>query len=70
MDTRDGEMVYCVVINHEDQYSTWPADRGAPAGWRAEGTTGSRSACMDHIRQVWTDMCPLSLRTQQDAARG
>lgn len=53
---------YLVVINHEEQYSVWFADRETPAGWRAEGTSGSREECLDHIERVWTDMRPLSLR--------
>lgn len=53
---------YLVVINHEEQYSVWFADREIPAGWRAEGKTGSREECLDHIESVWTDMRPLSLR--------
>ncbi|QFQ99402.1 MbtH family NRPS accessory protein [Streptomyces phaeolivaceus] len=53
---------YLVVMNHEEQYSIWAADREMPAGWRAEGTSGTREACLDHIERVWTDMRPLSLR--------
>ncbi|MFD9940684.1 MbtH family protein [Nonomuraea sp. NPDC050547] len=52
-----------VVINDEEQYSVWAADRPAPAGWRESGFAGSRQECLDHIDQVWTDMRPLSLRT-------
>ncbi|SDM80652.1 MbtH family protein [Nonomuraea jiangxiensis] len=53
---------YRVVINDEDQYSIWAASRPAPAGWRDEGFSGDRNACLDHIDQVWTDMRPRSLR--------
>jgi MbtH protein len=56
------DVLYKVVVNHEDQYSIWPLEREAPAGWREEGTTGTREACLDHIGRVWTDMRPLSLR--------
>ncbi|MFE1174092.1 MbtH family protein [Streptomyces sp. NPDC058773] len=61
---------YLVVVNHEEQYSVWFADREIPAGWRAEGTTGSRDACLDHIERVWTDMRPLSLRQRMTAQTG
>jgi MbtH protein len=54
--------IYLVVVNHEEQYSIWPADRPLPRGWRAEGTQGDRARCLDHIERVWTDMRPLSLR--------
>lgn len=53
---------HLVVVNHEEQYSIWAADRDLPAGWRAEGTSGTREECLDHIERVWTDMRPLSLR--------
>ena len=53
---------YDVVVNHEEQYSIWPCDRDLPAGWRREGTSGPKAACLDHIELVWTDMRPLSTR--------
>lgn len=51
-----------VVVNHEEQYSIWPAGRELPAGWRRTGKTGTRPECVAHIDEVWTDMRPLSLR--------
>ncbi|ATE55700.1 MbtH family protein [Actinosynnema pretiosum] len=53
---------YAVVLNDEEQHSVWPADRDVPAGWRAEGFTGTRAECLAHVAEVWTDMRPLSLR--------
>jgi len=53
-----------VVVNDEDQYSLWPADEQPPGGWRAQGFTGSRQECLDHIDEVWTDMRPRSTRQQ------
>jgi MbtH protein len=53
---------YLVVLNDEEQYSVWWADRALPAGWRAEGTAGTREECLARIGEVWTDMRPLSLR--------
>jgi MbtH protein len=53
---------FSVVLNDEEQYSIWPADRDIPAGWRAEGTTGTKDECIAHIEQVWVDMRPRSLR--------
>jgi uncharacterized protein YbdZ (MbtH family) len=53
---------YLVVVNHEEQYSIWPVDQELPDGWRPEGTTGTKEACLSHIDEVWTDMRPLSLR--------
>ncbi|MFE7524143.1 MbtH family protein [Kitasatospora sp. NPDC057542] len=51
-----------VVHNDEEQYSVWWTDRDLPAGWYAEGTEGTREACLAHIDEIWTDMRPASLR--------
>lgn len=58
----DSESRYKVVLSHEDQYSIWWADRANPAGWRDEGTQGTRQECLDHVELVWTDMRPRSVR--------
>ena len=58
----EDQVIYRVVVNHEEQYSIWPADRDIPAGWRDEGTSGLKAECLTHIDEVWTDMRPLSLR--------
>lgn len=62
------EPMFKVVVNHEEQYSIWPADRDLPAGWSAEGTEGPKEECLAHIERVWTDMRPLSLRRHMAAA--
>jgi MbtH protein len=61
-DLDDEETSYQVVVNDEEQYSVWPADRALPAGWRAEGFVGLMRDCVAHIDEVWTDMRPRSLR--------
>lgn len=58
----DDETTYRVVINHEEQYSIWPADRQVPLGWKPIGRTGTKQECLDYIEEVWTDMRPRSLR--------
>jgi MbtH protein len=55
-------MSFLVVLNDEEQYSLWPADREVPSGWRAEGFEGPKDDCLAHIDHVWTDMRPLSVR--------
>ena len=60
----DDRTVYKVVLNHEEQYSIWPADREVPAGWREAGKTGPKDDCLAFIEGVWTDMRPLSLRRE------
>jgi MbtH protein len=71
LDISDGgaKMIYKVVVNHEDQYSIWPADQENPPGWRDVGKKGSKSECLAHIEEVWTDMRPLSLRRHLAEAR-
>ncbi|HVO09724.1 MAG TPA: MbtH family protein [Vicinamibacteria bacterium] len=60
--------VYKVVLNHEEQYSIWPADRENPNGWRDGGKSGTKAECLAHIKDVWTDMRPLSLRKRMEEA--
>ena len=60
----DPNTIFAVVVNHEEQYSIWPADRELPPGWKLEGTKGTKQECLDRIEEVWTDMRPLSLRRQ------
>ncbi len=67
-DEHDAAKVYRVVMNEEAQYSLWPADREIPAGWTAEGLSGTKQECLDHIECVWTDMRPLSVRKRIDGA--
>jgi MbtH protein len=66
MDSPDGR--YTVVINHEEQYSIWPAGRPVPAGWREAGRDGSKEECLSYIEENWTDMRPLSLRQAMDGS--
>lgn len=65
---REDSTVYKVVLNHEEQYSIWPADRENALGWKDEGTTGTKEECLTHIKEIWTDMRPLSLRKKMEEA--
>ena len=67
-DDREDTTIYRVVVNHEEQYSIWPVDREIPLGWRDEGKSGLKAECLAYIKEVWTDMRPLSLRKQMEAA--
>ncbi|MCA1566078.1 MAG: MbtH family protein [Acidobacteria bacterium] len=66
-DEREDTTIYKVVVNHEEQYSIWPADRENPLGWRDAGQRGSKQECLAYINEVWTDMRPLSLRQKMEA---
>ncbi len=61
-DINEETTIYKAVVNHEEQYSLWPADRDTPYGWQDVGKRGSRAECLEYIKNVWTDMRPLSLR--------
>ena len=69
-DDREDETLYKVVVNHEEQYSIWPADQENPAGWKDVGTSGSKTECLAYIKEAWTDMRPLSLRKHMEEDAG
>jgi MbtH protein len=61
-DEREDTTIYEVVMNDEEQYSIWPADRDLPLGWHKAGKQGLKAECLAYIEEVWTDMRPKSLR--------
>ncbi len=72
-DDNEDHTIYKVVVNHEEQYSIWSADRENPLGWKDAGKSGSKTECLAYIKEVWIDMRPLTLRKkmekQEDIAR-
>ncbi len=60
------QTIYKVVVNHEEQYSIWPADRENALGWFDAGKSGLKAECLEYIKEVWTDMRPLSLRKKME----
>jgi MbtH protein len=67
-DWQDGELK--VVVNHEEQYSIWPAERDVPLGWTEAGKQGTKAECLAYIEEVWTDRSPLSRRGGRPTPRG
>jgi MbtH protein len=67
-DEQDDTTIYKVVVNHEEQYSIWPADRENPPGWKDVGKSGPKAECLAYIKEAWTDMRPLSLRKKMEEA--
>ena len=65
-DEQEDKTIYKVVVNHEEQYSIWPVDRENALGWTDEGKSGTKEECLVHIKEVWTDMRPLSLRKKME----
>lgn len=68
MEGKEDTTIYKVVVNHEEQYSIYPAEKSNPPGWNDVGKTGPKSECLAYIKEVWTDMRPLSLRLRMDTA--
>jgi MbtH protein len=68
MQNIDDDTTYKVVLNHEEQYSIWRANRDNPAGWRDAGKLGTKPECLAYIREVWKDMRPLTVRKQVELA--
>ena len=64
VNSEDDTTVYKVVVNHEEQYSLWPADRELPLGWSEARKQGNKADCLAFIESEWTDMRPKSLRDQ------
>jgi MbtH protein len=71
MSEQEDNRIYKVVVNHEEQYSIWLAHKPNPPGWRDAGKSGLKGECLAFVKEVWTDMRPLSLRLkmQEDKAR-
>lgn len=65
-DEKEDTTIYKAVVNHEEQYSIWPAHRENALGWNDAGKTGTKAECLAYIKEVWTDMRPLSLRKKME----
>jgi uncharacterized protein YbdZ (MbtH family) len=65
-DEENDSTIYTVVVNDEEQYSLWPADRENPLGWRDVGKSGPNAECLTYIEAVWTDMRPVNLRQHME----
>ena len=63
---KEDTRTYKVVRNHEEQYSIWPDYKEIPRGWKHAGKTGLKAECLAYIKEVWTDMRPLSLRMKME----
>lgn len=53
---------YITLVNHEEQYSLWLAEKAVPPGWTVVGEPGSKADCLAFVNEKWVDMTPLSLR--------
>ena len=69
-DEREDRTIYKVVVNHEEQYSVWPADRELPLGWSEAGKQGLKAECLAYVQEVSTDVRPLGLRRKMEDTAG
>lgn len=63
---QDENLRYQVLINMEEQYSLWLAEKKIPLGWKHVFGPDTKEACLAYVNQVWTDMRPKSLREQME----
>lgn len=64
---KEDTRTYKVVVNHEEQYSIWLASKPNPSGWKDAGKTGQKQDCLSYIKELWTDLRPLSLRKAMES---
>ena len=51
-DDREDTPLFKVVVDHEQGYSIWPADRENPLGWNDVGKVGTEGECQDYIKEA------------------
>lgn len=66
LEEHEDTTIYKVVVNHEEQYSIWLADRENPLGWRDAGKSGLKIECLQYIEQVWPDKHLLNLQKKME----
>ena len=44
-DEQEDQTIYRVVVNHEEQYSLWPANKAVAVGWHDAGKSGTKDEC-------------------------
>jgi len=65
----DQQGSYLVLVNHEEQYSLWPAFAEVPGGWTVALAETTREAALSYVESNWTDMRPKSLREAAGVSR-
>jgi MbtH protein len=66
-DSLNSTGAFIVVVNHEEQYALWPANKPIPDKWQKAGMAGTKEECRAFVSRVWTDMRPLSIRKRASA---
>ena len=70
-DQAEDKTNYVVTVKEDEYdgeryYSIWPAHRELPMFWKDAGKKGTKSECEAYIKEIWTDMRPLSLRKKME----
>lgn len=61
-DERDDSPSYQVLVNDDQDYSIWPADREPNPGWTSTGYRGTKAQCLAYLHEKWTAHRPLDIR--------
>jgi MbtH protein len=64
-DANDDQTPQLVLANEEEQYSLCPKGNAIPNGWKS-AKEGTKAECLAYVKEVWTDMRPLSLRKHME----
>ncbi|MCR0997815.1 MbtH family protein [Serratia rubidaea] len=55
------KLVFCVLVNDENQHSLWPEFIQIPSGWKQVFGPEDRQSCINYINENWSDIKPNSL---------
>jgi MbtH protein len=68
LDEREDTKIYRIVINHEEQYALWPADREIQIPWTDTGKAGTKAEVLAWLDVIWPidERRPLSLRKKME----
>jgi MbtH protein len=61
IDENEDETVDRLLVNHDEEFSVWPADQDGP-NWRDLGKSGLKEQSPAHIKEFWTGMRLFSLK--------
>lgn len=59
----DPNGTFLVLMNEEEHHSLWPSFADVPDGWTVVLADATRSEALDYVTENWTDIRPLSART-------
>lgn len=65
-DEEEDTTIYRVVMNHEEQYSIWPADRELPLGWNDVGKSARRRSAWTTSKRCGPTCGPCRLRKKME----